>query len=390
MSIHEYYTDIWLPKLEEKIRTADYPKRNRDLILKFETYLFSEGLKSLRVLKYLFVLDKIASGSSVSFSKMNEHHVQKIIADFERSELAASTKRDYKVIIRRFFKWLKGDKSPAAWIKVSKKVSDQKLPEYMITEDEVKRMIEAASNARDKAIIALLYDSGCRIGELGGVKIKNITFDQYGAVVVVSGKTGARRVRVTFAASYLAAWLDVHPYKEKSEAFVFINLEGVKKGEQMQYQAFQYTLKKIAKAAGIEKRIHLHLFRHSRSTELAQYLTEAQMEEHLGWAQGSEMPRTYVHLSGKQIDDAILGIYGKKKKEDTMPKLTSRICTRCKKENGPTSSFCAQCGLPLDPQAVQEVQVREDAMAQILEQLMKNKELRDLWNVAAEGKSSES
>lgn len=45
------------------------------------------------------------------------------------------------------------------------------------------------------------------------VSIKNVTFDQYGAVVLVSGKTGARRVRVIFAASYLAAWLDVHPQK---------------------------------------------------------------------------------------------------------------------------------------------------------------------------------
>jgi len=380
MSIHEYYTDVWLPKLEEKIRTAGYPKGNRDLILKFETYLFSDGLQSLRILKYLFVMDKIARMSEVSFSKMNEDHVQNIIAKIERSGLAPSTKRDYKVIIRRFFKWLKGDKSPAAWIKVSKKVGDNKLPEDLITEDEVKRMIEAASNARDRAIIAFLYDSGCRIGELGGLKIKNITFDQYGAVVVVAGKTGARRVRVTFAASYVTAWLDVHPHKKKPDAFVFINLEGAKKGEQMQYQTFQYTIRKIAKNADINKRIHPHLFRHSRSTELAQYLTEAQMEEHLGWIQGSEMPRTYIHLSGKQIDDAILAIYGKKKKEDTMPKLTNRTCPRCKKDNGPISSFCAQCGLPLDVRAMNDVEDSQRKLMQTIELLMKMEDFKALWD----------
>ncbi len=380
MSIHEYYTDVWLPKLEERIRTAGYPKGNRDLILKFETYLFSEGLQSLRILKYLFVMDKIARMSEVSFSKMNEDHVQNIIAKIERSGLAPSTKRDYKVIIRRFFKWLKGDKSPAAWIKVSKKVGDNKLPEDLITEDEVKRMIEAASNARDRAIIAFLYDSGCRIGELGGIKIKNVTFDQYGAVVVVSGKTGARRVRVTFAASYMTAWLDVHPQKKKPETFVFINLEGVKKGEQMQYQTFQYTIRKIAKNADINKRIHPHLFRHSRSTELAQYLTEAQMEEHLGWIQGSEMPRTYIHLSGKQIDDAILAIYGKKKKEDNMPELTSRTCPRCKKDNGSISSFCAQCGLPLDVRAMNNVEDSQRKLMQTIELLMKTEDFKALWD----------
>jgi hypothetical protein len=48
MSIHEYHTDIWLPKMEEKVRTAEYSQANKDAILEFEGYLFSEGIKSLR------------------------------------------------------------------------------------------------------------------------------------------------------------------------------------------------------------------------------------------------------------------------------------------------------------------------------------------------------
>jgi integrase/recombinase XerD len=211
MSIHEYHTDIWLPKMEEKVRTAEYSQANKDAILEFEGYLFSEGIKSLRVIRYVEVLHKVAKMSGKDFSSMEKADVQKIVAEIERSKLAPTTKRERKVVIRRLFKWLKGEQSPAAWIKVSKKISDHKLPEDLITEDEVKLMIEAASNARDRALVALLYDFGCRIGELGGIRIKNVTFDQYGAVVLVSGKTGARRVRVTFAASYLAAWLDVHP-----------------------------------------------------------------------------------------------------------------------------------------------------------------------------------
>jgi len=33
-------------------------------------------------------------------------------------------------------------------------------------------------------------------------------------------------------------------------------------------------------------------------------LTEAQMKEYLGWVGDSRMASTYVHLSGRNIDDA--------------------------------------------------------------------------------------
>jgi len=88
-----------------------------------------------------------------------------------------------------------------------------KLPEELLTEEEIKRMIEVANHPRDKAIIAVLYDTGTRIGEMGSLKIKHIVFDQYGAILTVNGKTGMRRVRIIFSVPYLASWLDIHPQK---------------------------------------------------------------------------------------------------------------------------------------------------------------------------------
>lgn len=110
----------------------------------------------------------------------------------------------------------------------------------------------------------------------------------------------------------------------------------------------------------------------------AQHLTEAQMEMNFGWIHGSKMSGTYVHLSGKQIDDAILGIYGKKKKEDVLPELMSTACPRCKKENGPASSFCVQCGLPLNLDAMQEAQTSQEKLMHVIEMIMKNDEIRKM------------
>jgi integrase/recombinase XerD len=43
---------------------------------------------------------------------------------------------------------------------------------------------------------------------------------------------------------------------------------------------------------------------------MANYLTEAKMNAYFGWIQGSDMPSIYVHLSGRDIDDAVLKANG--------------------------------------------------------------------------------
>ena len=59
------------------------------------------------------------------------------------------------------------------------------------------------------------------------------------------------------------------------------------------------------------------MFRHLRCTYIANYLTEAQMNIYSGWARGSDMPIVYVHLSGHDIDNAVLKANGIIQKADT-------------------------------------------------------------------------
>ncbi len=201
----------------------------------------------------------------------------------------------------------------------------------MLTESEVLSLIENAENFRDKAIVALLWDIGARIGEIGTLNLKHIKFDEHGAIVNVKGKTGYRRVRAVWSVEYLKAWLEVHPQKYNLEARLWVTVDSEEDSlKPLKYDAIRMQLKRIAKKSKINKRIHPHLFRHSRCTYMANYLTEAQMNEYFGWVQGSGMPSVYVHLSGRDIDDAILKASGiienaspaiNLKKETETPKL---------------------------------------------------------------------
>jgi len=69
---------------------------------------------------------------------------------------------------------------------------------------------------------------------------------------------------------------NTHPAKNDPEAPLWIkrNKKGV---EPLDHASISKIIKRGAEKAEIKKRVHAHLFRHSRATFLAKYLTEAQL-----------------------------------------------------------------------------------------------------------------
>lgn len=146
------------------------------------------------------------------------------------------------------------------------------------------------------------------------------------------------------------------------------------------YNKIREILSNLAKKADVKKRVNPHSFRYARATNLAQFLTEAQMKEFFGWTQASDMAALYVHLSGRDVDNAILKANGKlpKEEEERGKELRLKICSRCSFENSPESDFCSRCGLPLDLKTALEAKEKEKEFMKlvtpdIIEQLIEKK-----------------
>jgi integrase len=167
-------------------------------------------------------------------------------------------------------------------------------------------MVGSATLSRDRALILTLFESGCRIGEIGQLRIRSVEFDEHGAKLIVTGKTGMRRIRIVRAAPLIQEWLNEHPRRNDVGAPLWIGLGFRNRNKVMTRDAIARVLERTAVKAGIRKHIHPHLFRHSRATDLASQLTDAQLKEVFGWTAGSTQTATYVHLSGRNIDEALL------------------------------------------------------------------------------------
>lgn len=129
-----------------------------------------------------------------------------------------------------------------------------KAPKYeepeIFSREEIEKLINVCITLRDKALVAVLYESGARRGELLSCRIRHVTFDEYGALVSLpKSKTTPRRVRLIWAASYLKQFIDSHPLKNDREAFLFCSLH--KPYGVISSSGLHYQLKVIAERAHI-------------------------------------------------------------------------------------------------------------------------------------------
>ncbi len=340
-----------------RLARSDLPDKTKKLIGEFGKIRLAKGSTKLRVVKCMWCLRSMAKWLNKDFSEATKEDLINLVNEIDTKGYADHTCYDLKIVLKLFYKWLLGNDEEAPsvikWLKPKLKNEKHKLPEELLTVEEVQRLANSTTNPRDKALILILYESGCRIGELLYLKLKNIQFDNYGGVLRVSGKTGDRRVRIIASVQVLTVWLQEHPDKDNPNAPLWPARLGRYKPEPMSYPSLLEVLRHATVSCGIRKRVHPHLFRHSRATALANKLTEAQMKEFFGWVQGSDMASTYVHLSGRDVDSALLQMYSMKdvpvQKE---VKLDIKICSRCKEKNSPTQSFCGKCGNPFDEKLI--------------------------------------
>jgi len=377
--------DSKMEKALENIEKSGISKPDKEIIMEFYEYGFTIGLGKQRILKYLYTLFRLSQWMEVPFDKAEKKDIVKVVRKIEMKDYSEWTKKDYKIVIKRFYKWLNGNDEEypdkVKWIKTTFRKNKRKIPEDLITKQELEKMIRVANHSRDRALVSLLYESGFRIAEALNLRIKDIKFDEIGAKIIGNGKTGMRKIRLISSVPYLSAWVEHHPFRDEPDAPLWLKIGATRKDEIICYNNARKIIKTLAKKANIKKRIHPHLFRHSRATELAIHLTDAQMDQYFGWAQGSNMPSTYVHLSGSDLEDSILKINGLKKEEREQD-VAVKKCSRCQKMNIPNGKFCIRCGSPLDTKSMFEFEDKrremDTRMSQLMDSLLSDPEIRKI------------
>jgi site-specific recombinase XerD len=260
-----------------------------------------------------------------------------------------STLYQYRAVLKKFLSTINLEQARNIKLKVKKKE-----PPIILTPEEIEKLIEACRNPRDRALISFLYESGCRKGELVSIRLENVVFTEFGATVTIpKGKTGSRTIPIVYSASYLRQWVDCHPTKESCDP-LFCSLQ--EPFGQFSFSGLEHLMKTLRQRTGIKKKIYPHLFRHSRASHLANKFTEQQLKHFLGWTEGSNMAAVYVHLSQRDIQDAVFSLHGIESPQKNKDNFKVGRCPRCHQINPETQKFCGTCGMPLKDTARDEIE----------------------------------
>jgi len=364
--------DYWIKKIG---CSKDIGERNRRLILNFYRKCACQGLSDSRSRWYLAKLYVLARMTNKTFSSMKRSDVEELMTKVESNDKYSEwTKWGYRITVKKFFQILsgnewKGKKYPKTveWVGTTIKNTRKREPEEILTKEEILRLIDATQDVFWKAFISLIYESGCRIGELQFMRIKNVDFDEDDGSVMISvvGKTGQRQVGpLYYCVPYLSNWIRSHPFKTDRNHYLWIDRKPESLGKEISYSWITKKIKDIAKKAGIEKPVNLHAFRRARATHVSPKLSSSVMNRMFGWVEGSKSCSHYIFLSNEAVRNAIMRMYGKIPKDDR--EIETKTCLICKQINDMKSQYCKVCGTSLDPKVASGIIQNEQQLLRLM------------------------
>ena len=185
----------------------------------------------------------------------------------------------------------------------------QRYPAEILTSDEVKALIRACSSRaptgiRNRGLIVVLYRGGLRISEALALKLKDLDRDA-GTIRVLHGKGDrARTVGLDPTAfAVIERWLDRRSSLGiNNRALLFCTLDG----KALATAYVRSLLPRLAKRAGIEKRVHAHGLRHTHAAELAREGVPVNViQAQLGHASLAVTDRYIRHIAPEQLIEAM-------------------------------------------------------------------------------------
>lgn len=219
--------------LNEFFEGKNVSEHNQKIMLDYLKSIERDGWSKATVKNNLDIMKFLVSHIHTDLDKLTEDDIDDYcdaVNDWCRKNgkpVSDVTKKQYKVGLSRFLRKY-GEKTrnknltELSKFNMGRASLKSKLPEDILTVEEVDRMIEAASSIRDKALVSLMYESGARRGEIEKCRIKDVKSHPHGFHIVLNSKTGARQVLLVRCQTFLREWLNYHPLGDDPNAPLFV------------------------------------------------------------------------------------------------------------------------------------------------------------------------
>ena len=220
-----------------------------------------EGLSAATLKNYTYTLGKLKKFFNKPVSTISVGDI-KMFMYAESETKSPSGMNTFMIPIRLFFKFLQNEefivKDPCSSIKAVKEPKREKKP---LNEEQVEILRDCMLSKRDRAILEFFLSTGCRVAEVGNVKISDIDF--VNKTLLVIGK-GNKERRVYFTERCKRAIMNYLKERSDNTDYLFVSSRAPYK--KLNNRGYQVIVDKMQKMANIEMNITPHTFRHTMAT----------------------------------------------------------------------------------------------------------------------------
>jgi integrase/recombinase XerD len=184
----------------------------------------------------------------------------------------------------------------------------RRLPATLSAE-QIGRLVAACDRLRDRLLLAVLAETGMRVGQALGLRHSDIASPAREIRVVPRADNAndarakcrsAHTIPVTASLIRLYSEYLFVEYGDLDSDYVFVNLWGRPLGHPLRYQAVAGLVARLRARTSID--FHLHLFRHSHATDLIRRGVPIEIvAERLTHASVVTTSQTYLHLSATDV-----------------------------------------------------------------------------------------
>jgi len=187
-----------------------------------------------------------------------------------------------------------------------------KIPE-VLTDEERQKLLRIPNKRyptglRNYCIMLIIFDGGLRSSEIVNLHMNNINLNN-GQIKVVQGK--GRKDRILWVngetLQQLKKWIERKPDSE----YVFCTLQGLKLSDSYLRAFFA----RYGKRAGIKKRVHPHMLRHSFATDLYRQTKDIRLVQKALGHSTISTTMIYTHIVDDDLENGMKNFREKKKRE---------------------------------------------------------------------------
>lgn len=261
------------PKLEMILSNYEIENRKTEVISygsiipeSVEIYIVSKkiaGLSDKSLYLYLMVLSNFFRTVQKQPEKITANDIRVYLYQYQKVHgISNRTLEGKRIIICSYFTWLQSEeyinKNPAINIDP---IKYERKHKKAMSQLDLEKIRMACKTERERAIVEVLYSTGCRVTELERLNISDVNFET--KEVLLFGKGDKHRI------SYLNAKAEVSLKKylnSRMDDNVALFVYDRKPHHRLKKSGIELIIKKILSRTDVTTHVTPHIFRHTTAT----------------------------------------------------------------------------------------------------------------------------